>query len=325
MFELILPNCSKELKAGVVGLGKMGLMHSCILNVLPNVRLLAICDKSWLMRKIVKQMFSGCLLTDNLGKFTDLDLDMIYILTPIPSHHNIIKDIYTQNIARNLFVEKTLASNFTQSKDLFELSQKRGGVNMVGYMKRFGVTFNRAKQLLDKHALGKLSFFDSYAFSSDFADLPEGSTISRARGGAIEDLGSHVGDLALWFFGELDVTSAKIESHIAQGSEDKASFEVKGSSGLTGRFRVSWCENGYRMPEFGLTIKGEYGELYVNDDELELKLNEDKPERWYRQDMGDDVGFFLGGSEYFREDEYFAQHIASGCKTESDFESAMRV
>ena len=45
---------NKKLKVGVIGLGKMGLLHASILNVMPNVQLAALCDKSWFMRKLAK-------------------------------------------------------------------------------------------------------------------------------------------------------------------------------------------------------------------------------------------------------------------------------
>jgi predicted dehydrogenase len=316
---------TKELKVAVIGLGKMGLMHACLLNVLPSVRLSALCDKSWLIRTIAKRILPGCFLTDSLDRLTELDLDAVYVLTPIPSHYHIVKEIYAKNIASNLFVEKTLASNYSQSEELCRLSHDHNGVNMVGYMKRFAVTYNQAKKLLGEQVLGELSSFDAYAFSSDFASVPEGSSGSRARGGVLEDLGSHVADLALWFFGDLAVTSARVGSRTAEVSEDSVDFEVTSANGLRGRFEVSWCKSGYRMPEFGLAIRGANGMLVVNDDEVRLELTHAEPRRFFRQDLDDSVGFLLGGSEYFREDERFVDSVASGDNPESDFKSAMKV
>ena len=318
-------NNSKKLKVGVVGLGKMGIMHACLLNIFPNVEVSALCDKSRLMRTIAKRTIRGALITDTLDKFIGLSLDAIYVLTPIPSHYSIIKEIYVEDLARNVFVEKTLTSSYSKSEELFTLSQNHAGVNMVGYMKRFGVTFNQAKTLLDKQVLGELVSFDAYGFSSDFADVPEGSTISKARGGALEDLGSHVVDLALWSFGDLNVTSAKVNSRIAPDSEDDVSFGVAGSNGLQGKFEVSWRKSGYRMPEFGLSVRGTKGTLSVNDDEVKLELNQAQPQRWYRQDLNDNVGFLLGGPEYYREDEHFIDSIISGKTPKSDFKSALKV
>jgi predicted dehydrogenase len=316
---------SRELKVGVVGLGKMGVMHACLLNALPNVKVAALCDKSRLMCTLGKWVFSNCLITGKLEDFANLNLDAIFVLTPIPSHYSIIKKIVELNLASNLFIEKTLTSSFAQSEELYNLTLNRKGINMVGYMKRFGVTFNQAKKLLDQHTLGHLISFDAYAFSSDFADVPEGSLVSAARGGALEDLGSHVADLALWFFGDLDATSTKTDSKIAKNSADSVNFEVTGSNLLQGKFSVSWSKKGYHMPEFGLSIEGTAGKLFVNDDEVRLEIKNEAPKNWYRQDLNDNVGFLLGGSEYYREDEHFIKSILSGTTPISDFKSAIKV
>lgn len=314
----------KKLNIAVVGLGKMGLLHVCLLNILQNVKLSALCDKSWLMRTIAKRTLKGPILTDNLDDLSNLDLNAVYVLTPIPSHYAIIKEVYAKNIANNLFVEKTLASNYVQSKELSELSQNYNGINMVGYMKRFAVTFKKAKELLSQQILGQLLSFKAYAFSSDFTNENGGSSISGARGGVLEDLGSHIVDLALWFFGDLDVKSAKI-AQIAPNSDDSVYFEVTGLSGLEGSFDISWCKNGYRMPEFGLTIRGTNGMLIVNDDEIKLELNNIEKKGWYRQDLDDNVDFLLGGSEYFREDELFVKSVLFGSNPEPNFKTAMKV
>jgi predicted dehydrogenase len=223
-----------------------------------------------------------------------------------------------------VFVEKTFTSNYAHSMELYSLSEKYG-VNMVGYMKRFGVTFNKVKTLLKEGVLGDLVSFDAYAFSSDFSSVPEDSTVSKARGGVIEDLGSHVVDLAVWLFGDLKVTFAKVNSSIAPDSEDDVTFGVSGLDGLQGKFDVSWRKISYRMPEFGLTIRGTKGILNVNDDEVRLEFNQAKTQRWYRTDIDDNVGFLLGGSEYYRENKHFIDSVIAGSTTKSDFKSALKV
>jgi predicted dehydrogenase len=132
-------------------------------------------------------------------------------------------------------------------------------------------------------------------------------------------------DLALWFFGDLNVDSARIESRVSTGSEDVVAFGVSGLNGLEGKFDVSWCLPGYRMPEFGLTLKGANGVLKVNDSVVNLDLKNEKPQEWYRQDLNDNVSFLLGDPEYFREDETFIRSIADGGSPESNFQTALKV
>jgi len=63
----------------------------------------------------------------------------------------------------------------------------------------------------------------------------------------------------------------------------------------------------------------------VNDDKLELKLNNGKSSSWYRHDLRDNVVFWLGGPEFFRESECFVKSVIEGCDAEPSFDSASKV
>jgi predicted dehydrogenase len=279
------------------------------------------------MRKIATNVLGkqGPLVTDNLEALSDLDLDAIYVVTPIPSHYHIVKEVYARNISSNLFVEKTLTSTYTQSEELYNLSRNRKGITMVGYMKRFSVTFRRAKDLLTQKVIGDLISFDASAYSSDFVGVKNDNSVSSARGGVLEDLGSHVVDLALWFFGELHITSAKTSAVVAPNSTDCVTCDVKGPDGLEGSIDVSWVKLGYRMPEFGLTIRGAKGVLMVDDSELNLAVNKAEPVKWYRQDLDDNVVFLLGEPEFYRETEHFIKSCINSETPEPNFQTAMKV
>lgn len=235
----------KKLKVGIVGLGKMGLVHTALLSVMPNVQVVALCDKSWVMRKLAKNTLKGLLVTDKLDEMSKLNLDVVYVTTPIPSHYGIVKEIYTKDIARNVFSEKTLSSRYAQSEELCRLADKSKGHTMVGYMKRFSVTFRKAKAFLDQGVLGSMISFDAYAYSSDFFGVQK-DAISSARSGVLEDLGSHISDLALWFFGDL-LSSFRVSSSTSQ-KYDSVNFEVVGMNNFKGKFDVSWVKEGSRMP-----------------------------------------------------------------------------
>ena len=311
-----------KLRVGLIGLGKMGLLHASLLNFMPNVQLVGLCDKSWLMRKLAKNTLKGPLVTDKLEKFSKLNLDVVYVNTPIPSHYSIVKEIYTKEIARNVFVEKTLSSNYIQSEELCNLAIASLGHTMVGYMKRFSVTFRKAKELLDQGVLGSVLSFDAYAYSSDFFGVQRKS-VSSGRGGVLEDLGSHVSDLALWYFGDL-LSPIKVSLSTDSGP-DSVKFEIVGSNDFTGKFDFSWVKEGYRMPEFGIVIRGTKGSIKVDDNELVFALDNVQPKTWYRQDLDDHVGFLLGDSEYFRENDHFIKSILSNSESEPSFQTAAKV
>lgn len=316
-----------ELKVAVVGMGKMGLLHASILSFFSNVEVVALCDRSALIRRFSRKMFAsaGIKVMSNIEDLSDLNLDAVYVTTPISSHSSITKEFYNSKIARNIFVEKTLASNYEEAMALCELAHNHGGVNMVGYMKRFAVTFGKAKNLLADGELGEVYSFDAYAYSSDFLNANIGSKKSAPRGGALRDLGCHVIDLALWILGDFKVNSVKQQSEPAEAAAELVCFNVNSSSCIKGQFAVSRAMENYRMPEMGLVISGSEGTLRVNDDKLDLELRNGKSFNWHRHDLGDSVDFSLGESEYFRENQHFVESVLHGHGAEPDFSTASKV
>jgi predicted dehydrogenase len=318
----------QKLRLGVIGLGKMGLLHTSILSVFPEVELVALCEKSALMNRLFKKVFStkSIQIVNNIEKLNGLNLDAVYVTTPISSHSFIIKKLWSEKITRNMFAEKTLASNYDQSRELCEIAKSVGGITMVGYMKRFSVVFGKAKELLLKGDLGEPRFFKAYAFSSDFLGLTRGSKSSASRGGALSDLGCHVIDLALWLLGPLNVSDVSSVTKNEAGSETSVTFTAAASSGLAGSFDVSQSMPNYRMPEFGLSIECSKGRIEVNDDRVIFSLNNgDVQQKWYRHDLYDGVPFSLGEPEYFREDLGFVNSLLRNQQCELSFENASRV
>jgi predicted dehydrogenase len=130
--------------------------------------------------------------------------------------------------------------------------------------------------------------------------------------------------MALWFFGDFQVEAASLKSIIGGAWEDAADFEVK-KSRLTGHFRASWCMENYRLPSFGLSVRGSRGAMEVNDYSLRLELKEGSPRTWFRHDLDDHVPFLLGESEYYREDGAFVDAVFSGVTVEPNFTTALQV
>jgi scyllo-inositol 2-dehydrogenase (NADP+) len=314
----------KTVKVAVIGLGKMGLLHASILNTMPNVEIVALCDKSFVLRKLVKKLFKTTRVINDVKKLAGLDVNSVYVTTPISGHFPIVKSLLSEHVARNIFVEKTLSSSWDKSRQLCELARAFGGVNMVGYMKRFAVTFLKAKSIMANDVLGELISFDAYAFSSDFSKFQSGSRKPALRGGVLSDLGSHVIDLALWLIGDFKLETASFKSIIDSEGEDSVDFKVT-KHGLEGMFHVSWCMEDYRMPSFGLSIAGNAGTMKVDDYSIDLKLRSGDCYSWLKHDLDDHVGFFLGESEYYREDEAFINSVLSGVKVEPSFATASKV
>jgi predicted dehydrogenase len=315
----------ENLKVAVVGLGKMGLLHASILNVLPMSQLTAVCEKNFTTRRFLKKILPEVSFVGAVEELSDLELDAVFITTPIPSHSGIAKSVYRDGIARNLFVEKTLAHSYSESKELCVLATNSGGVNMVGYPRRSMVTFRKAKELLEGEVIGEPVSFSIDALSSDFYGITDNPRASNGRGGVLRDLGSHAIDVALWFFDDVHVESSKIESQTGLGAEDSVHSKISAKSdSVEGILEISWCAKGYRMPEVALTIRGLKGTIKVNDDNVSLQVGAESSS-WFRHDLCDHVSFWLGAPEFYREDEHFIKSILNGSGARPDFDTASKV
>jgi predicted dehydrogenase len=310
-----------KLRVAVVGLGKMGLVHSSVLNVLPRVQLVAVCEKNGMIRKFAKKLFSGVEVLDDVGKLSAFDLDAVYVTTPILSHFQVVKTVLSDEVASNVFVEKTLCQRYEESRLLCDLARNIGGVNMVGYLRRFYVTFGKARSLLSERAIGDPLSFRAYAYSSDFYGTKE----LASRGGVLRDLGCYAIDLALWFFKDVRVDSRTSAGPSQQVSNEMVSFEFLGDHGLAGHFDISWFVPNYRMPEIGFLVKGTEGEVLVSDDKVELKPESGDSVVWYRHNLSDGVPFCLGLPEYYREDSHFIDCILKKETASPDFSAASDV
>lgn len=315
------------MRTAIVGLGKMGLLHTSILSTFPNIQIVALCDKSKLITKFANKIFKKIKILNSIELLRDFDLDVIYVTTPIPSHSKIVEMVYSYGIVHNVFVEKTLASSYGEAGKLCQLARTYNGTNMVGYERRYAVTFKKARELIHRRVIGDLTSFKAYAYSSDFIGLKgeKAVKVSASRGGLLRDLCAHAVDLALWYFGDLRVISSELKCRRNTAFEDAVKFTVRGVDGLEGCIEASWCMDGHRMPEVGLTIEGSKGVLDVSDDKVEFRNTTGAVIKWYRHNLKDNVEFLLGASEYYRESKHFIECAAKGSIPEPSFFTASKV
>ena len=78
-------------RAGFIGFGRMGITHFSILNTHPSVEIVAVCDQSNTMMKILHKYADVKTYCDYREMIDESDLDFVIISTPTDSHSEIIK------------------------------------------------------------------------------------------------------------------------------------------------------------------------------------------------------------------------------------------
>jgi predicted dehydrogenase len=310
------------IKVAIIGLGQMGLIHTSLLNIMPDVKVVSVCDKNKLIYRFAKKAFKNIKVISDIKELSGLGLDAVYVTVPIPIHYPVIKTIISEKIARNIFVEKPLSSSYAESEEMCKLVMNQG-INMVGYNWRFAITFSKAKQVVEEGVLGNILHFETYAYSPIFFGIKSQSKTQSKS--VLPELGCHAVDLAIWFFGELEVEKSKIESIVSTKSEDSANIEVSTLKGLKGEIKTSWCMERHVFHGIGVIIKGSEGTLMAEVDRVELKLNDGRSNVWYNHDLVDKVPFLLPRADYFREDETFIKAIKEEHPAEPNFMSALAI
>jgi predicted dehydrogenase len=301
------------MKFGIVGLGKMGILHAAILNALPSSVVTSIAEREDTLVRFAKKLVPNVQFYRSIHDMLaeEDDLDAIYVTTPISSHRPLIEAISSSNREPGVFVEKPLAGSYADAIAIANHSTRFGDRCMVGFQKRFSPVFRRGKSLLDDGVLDELISFKSYSYVSGVFSEGTGWRQRAGQGGALLDLGSHLIDTLVWYFGRPTFVKGNTGSLYSKEVDDYASGLLEFDSGVKGDFDVSWSKEGYRLPETGIEIVGKNGKMTVNDDYLKLDLRSNalglsagkhlirKPE------LNMSVDFLVGDAEYCLEDRYY--------------------
>lgn len=135
-------------KVAVIGLGKLGFLHTRIYANLPNVQISGICDIDPKAVKSTKQKL-------NLNSlYTCLDYKQILktvpqavsIATPTYCHFEIAKFFLSKKIP--CLVEKPLSPGIKQAKALLNLAKKNNTLLMIGHVERFNPALISIKKFI---------------------------------------------------------------------------------------------------------------------------------------------------------------------------------
>ncbi len=305
-----------ELHVGIIGLGKMGLLHAGILNSLPNVKVQAITDTEKFVINFIKKNNDSIQVYSDYKKMVENSkLDFVYITTPVASHIPIASYCASKKI--HFFVEKPLGRNIDECSQLYGIVKQNNVLSMVGFYLRYKETFKKAKAMLDSGILGQTKNIKSSVYQTQSLATNSGWRFKKeiSGGGVLIDLGSHLIDLLLWFFGRPKTLEASTKSRNSKQVEHTASGKIQFENGLECFFDSSWVRDGYRLQETTIEIEGEYGKMKVNEDYVKInytnseKSNQKQDSIFYSQSLYQGVPIDIGGSEYTLEDMDFIECI----------------
>jgi predicted dehydrogenase len=206
-------------RAAVIGLGHQaeedhipGLLDS------DNAELVAICD-------IQQNMIDKFQKTNarNIHGYVDFkemmdqeNLDFVVVATPHYAHTEIVKEAIGRGI--HVMKEKPFARNLKEAMELKNYSEEKNINIMTTLQRRFNPIYTSFLQL--KEQIGKPFFVESkYTLSVQNPHEGWRGDKEQAGGGCIIDMGYHIVDLLVWYFGLPDSVTAEFSTNAKPNQE----------------------------------------------------------------------------------------------------------
>jgi predicted dehydrogenase len=307
-----------RLKAGIIGLGKMGISHAAIVGPHPSVDMVAVCDTSSLVLDVFKKFSNVNIYTDYTKMIRNENLDFVVIATPTHLHYPMVKLALENDI--HVFCEKPFCLNSEEGEALLNLASKKWLVNQVSYHNQFVGTFRELRRLLQEGVLGDLVHFTGEAYGSVITHGKGGTWRSDPKegGGCLLDYASHVINLIQEIIGRPVMVAGSILKKIySKEVEDAVYSQLILQDGLSGNLCVNWCDATYRKMSTTVTVQGVKGKIICDATELRIFLKEanageNLEKGWtikYLTDLAIPVNFYLRGEEYSAQIDHFVDCV----------------
>jgi predicted dehydrogenase len=323
-----------KIKAGIIGLGKMGLSHAAIVNPHPAVDLVGVCDTSSIVLEAFKK-FSKIRVYDDYKKMIDTEKpDLLIVASPTKYHYEMVN--YALDRGIHTFCEKPFSLTTREGRDLVNKAAEKGVVNQVGFHNHFIGTFRELKRLLKSGVLGELVHFTGEAYGPVVV-REKGETWRsdpKEGGGCLFDYASHVINLIQEIIGNpVKASGSQLKKIYSKKVEDAVYSVLTLDSGVSGVLSVNWSDETYRKMSTSLMVMGKKGKIICDATELKIYLKEANAKEnmekgWtikYITDLAIQVDFYLRGEEYSAQIDHFIQCVLKKKQTEiNSFEQALK-
>ncbi len=250
-----------KIRVGIIGLGRMGMLHFRNVMLIDGVSVEAVADKS--KKKLTKANSLGVknLFTDFNDMINQSSLDAVIISLPHFLHENAA--IFSAEKGFHIFIEKPLGRTSKECERIIKAAHKNGIKLCVDHSYRYFENVRIIKERYDKGYLGEVGLFTSALVTNGpFAHPIYPKYVQDwwldpklSGGGALLALAPHLIDLFEWFFKDTEFLSGSFNSMLDLDYEDTASLTIRSKkTGTIGTMNVGWFERSI-FPSFDFYVE----------------------------------------------------------------------
>lgn len=183
----------REVRVGVVGMGRFGRLHARVLSELPGCRVGALCEVDEpTLRGCGREYGVGALYTDLEAMLDSEDLDAVDIVTDESAHGR--QAMLCLERGKAVFVEKPLATDGDEAEAVAALSRDTSLPVVVGNISRFDARYALLRRELEAGKFGRVALVQAKRSFSRAWFAGFGSRVHPVFESMIHDI-----DLVLWY------------------------------------------------------------------------------------------------------------------------------
>lgn len=227
---------NKPLRIGVVGVGRIGKIHSQnVMNNIPDAKLMAVSDiNETCLNEFVQNLSDVKAVADYHEILNDPDIDAVLICSSTDTHAQI--SIEAAQAGKHIFCEKPIDYDINSVNQVLDEVKKAGVKFQVGFNRRFDHNFSKVREMI---ADGKIG--DPHIVKITSRDPePPSPEYAKSSGGMFMDMTIHDFDMARFLAGS-DVTEVYTAAAVlvdpaigVAGDVDTAVITLKFENGAIG-------------------------------------------------------------------------------------------
>ncbi|MDA7424829.1 inositol 2-dehydrogenase [Thalassococcus lentus] len=195
------------LNVGLLGAGRIALVHAKAIATDPNSKLVAVSD---FVPEAAQNLADahGCAVGTNETIIADPNIDAILIATPTDTHSDLIEAATAAGKA--VLCEKPVDLSLERARACLAKASTHGKPIMVGFNRRFDPNFAALKAAMDAGEIGKPELMSITSFDP----APPPLSYVRVSGGLFRDMMIHDFDMANFLMGTLPKTINAVGSSL---------------------------------------------------------------------------------------------------------------
>ncbi|WEK55959.1 MAG: Gfo/Idh/MocA family oxidoreductase [Candidatus Cohnella colombiensis] len=225
----------------IIGAGTMGKTHIQAFSHMEDVKIIGVIDKKGQDVELECPVFSS--FEEALMSIERIDI--VDICVPTPLHLEFIKKAADAKL--NIICEKPIARSLEEGLESIRYCQQKNVKLFVAHVLRFFPEYERAKELLDNNAIGKVGVARTTRAGSYPRGWNDWYSNYESSGGLILDMVIHDIDFLRWCFGDVERVYAK--GTFGKGFEklEYALITLRFKNGVIAHVEGSWAHDSFSM------------------------------------------------------------------------------